>query len=149
MRPSLFPPSYLDSVRKARRSDAINALAKAQQAQERFRANNNSYGPQFANVGLANFGIAAASGADTFDGADNYYTIDITANTATDYTLLAFAKAGTSQAKDSGCQSLQLTMTGGNVAYASAGPTSGTFNGTAAACGTFTAGAAANRCWRR
>jgi type IV pilus assembly protein PilE len=138
-------PSYMDSVRKARRSDAINALAKAQQAQERFRANNSSYGPQFINVGMANFGIAAASGVDTFDGPDNYYTVDITANSATDYTLLATAKTGTSQAKDSGCQCLQLTMTGGNVAYAAGGP-SGTFTGS---CGTIAAGAGANRCWRR
>ena len=147
-------PSYLDSVRKARRSDAITALAKAQQAQERFRANNSNFGNAFANVGLATFAASAAATNNTFDGADGYYTVVFTAPTSaspssTDYTILAYAKAGTSQAKDNGCQCLQLRMTGGNVEYASAGPTSGTFNGTAAACGTFATGAEANRCWRR
>jgi type IV pilus assembly protein PilE len=140
-------PSYMDSVRKSRRSDAISALSRAQQAQERYRGNNSSYGDSFTGAGAT---LAVASGATaTFDGADGYYTVDITANTNTDYTLLAFAKAGTSQAKDKGCQCLQFSMTGGNTSYAAGGPTSGTFNGTAGACGTIAPGAAANRCWRR
>jgi type IV pilus assembly protein PilE len=146
-------PSYMDSVRKARRSDAINALAKAQQAQERFRANNSNFGNAFANVGLATFAASAAATNNTFDGADGYYTVVFTAPTfatpsSTDYTLVAYAKAGTSQAKDNGCQCLQLTMTGGNVQYAAGGP-AGTFNGTVAGCGAIAAGAGANRCWRR
>ena len=141
-------PSYMDSVRKSRRSDAISALSRAQQAQERFRGNNSSYGDSFVGTG-ALLAVASGASAATFDGADGYYTVDITANTTTDYTLLAFAKAGTSQAKDKGCQCLQFSMTGGNTSYAAGGPTSGTFNGTAGACGAITTGATADRCWRR
>jgi type IV pilus assembly protein PilE len=140
-------PSYFDSVRKARRADAYSALTKAQQAQERFRANNTSYGSGFINVTAATFAASSPGSNATFDSADGYYTVDITANSTTGYTLVAWAKAGTSQVKDSSCQCLQMVASGGSISYLSAG-TSGTFNGTFAGCGTFSS-ANANRCWRR
>jgi type IV pilus assembly protein PilE len=146
-------PNYFDSVRKSRRSDAIGALSLAQQAQERFRANSPAYGPVFINVGLGTFAVAAsgtAGAVQAFDSANGYYSVDVVngSDSATNYTLLATAKAGTSQAKDSGCQCLQLAASAGQITYAAGGP-SGTFNGTAANCGTIAVGGAADRCWRR
>jgi type IV pilus assembly protein PilE len=141
-------PAYFDSVRKARRSDAINALAKAQQAQERLRANETSYGSGFINVTAASFAASSPGSDATFNSADGYYTVDITANSATGYRLLAYAKSGGSQVSDKSCQCLELESAAGQVTYKSGG-TGGTFNGTAAGCGTTSSGAAANRCWRK
>jgi type IV pilus assembly protein PilE len=139
-------PSYFDSIRKSRRADAINALSKAQQAQERYRANNATYGDSFT---VAAGILAAASGAAaTFDSADTYYTVDITGNSSTGYTLLAYAKSGSSQTGDRNCQCLQLTALGGDITY-SAGGVSGTFSGTPGGCGTIASGPAASRCWRK
>jgi type IV pilus assembly protein PilE len=146
-------PSYFDSIRKSRRADAINALTRAQQAQERFRANNAAYGPLFVNVNTATFAVAAsgaASGVQTFDGPDGYYTVDVVngSDSATGYTVLATAKAGTSQANDRGCQCLQLAASGGQFTYSAGGP-NGAFDGNPANCGAISAGAGANRCWRK
>jgi type IV pilus assembly protein PilE len=141
-------PSYFDSIRKARRADAYNAITKAQQAQERFRANNTSYGAGFINVTAATFAASSPGSNATFDSADGYYTVDVTANSDTGYTLAAFAKPGTSQVKDSNCQCLQIQVAGGSITYSAAG-TSGSFNGTLAGCGTFASAGTASRCWRR
>lgn len=95
-------PSYQDSLRKSRRSDAINALGAAQLAQEKWRANKTTYGA------LADIGISATS-------SERYYAISVagSVNTTTcagsgspsgsAYAILATAVAGTSQANDTGC----------------------------------------------
>ena len=43
-------PSFMDSVRKSRRSDAYFALNAVVQAQERFRANNANYSSSLTNA---------------------------------------------------------------------------------------------------
>jgi type IV pilus assembly protein PilE len=146
-------PAYFDSVRKARRADAINAITKAQQAQERYRGDNANYGNAIANAGTATMAAASAVSNNSFDSADSHYSVGYTAPTnaspsSTAYVILAVAKSTSSQASDKNCQCLELRMLGGQATYA-AGGTSGTFNGTAAACGTIASGAAANRCWRK
>jgi type IV pilus assembly protein PilE len=95
-------PSYQDSLRKSRRSDAINALGAAQLEQEKWRTNNTTYGT------LANIGISATS-------SEGYYAISVagSVNTTTcagsgspsgsAYAIRAEAVAGTSQANDTGC----------------------------------------------
>jgi type IV pilus assembly protein PilE len=69
-------PSYTEYVHKARRADAKAALLKVQLAQEKYRANNTSYGT------LAQIGVSSTS-------PDQYYTIAVTSNTATGYTATA------------------------------------------------------------
>jgi type IV pilus assembly protein PilE len=69
-------PSYTEYVMRARRADAKAALLKVQLAQEKYRANNTSYGT------LAQIGVLSTS-------PDQYYTIAVTSNTATDYTATA------------------------------------------------------------
>jgi len=59
-------PSYIDSVRKGRRSDGMDALTAAMQKQEVYRANNATYGT------LAQVNIPATS-------TEGYYTIAINA----------------------------------------------------------------------
>jgi type IV pilus assembly protein PilE len=101
-------PSFMDQVRKARRSDAIDVVSRVQQAQERWRADNPAYAT------LAALGIAAAS-------PSGYYTIASTpgANAAAvnSYTVTATAVAGKSQANDAGCATLTLTVAGGTPSY--------------------------------
>lgn len=69
-------PSYRESVMKSRRSDAKAALLQVQLAQEKWRANNPTYGT------LAQIGVGATSG-------EGYYTIAVAGNTATAYNATA------------------------------------------------------------
>ncbi|MTW23110.1 prepilin-type N-terminal cleavage/methylation domain-containing protein [Allochromatium palmeri] len=104
-------PSYLDSVHKSRRSDAMAALSTAQLAQEKWRANNTTYGT------LANIGINS-------DSPDQYYaitmaqsisndtncTLDANAPSATAYAIKATGQNG--QENDTGCTAICVDETG-------------------------------------
>ena len=103
-------PAYLGSIRKSRRSDAVSYLTAIQQAQERWRANNPLYSASLAAppTGLG-FGTTTPSG---------YYDIGIEPSVdGANYVLTATARAGTSQANDTNCQTLRLQLSGGTVAY--------------------------------
>lgn len=99
-------PSYQNSIRKSRRSDATMALSKVQQLQEKYRANNTTYGATVADIGAS---------ATTDNG---YYSISISNADGSNYTLTATAVAGTSQAQDTGCTSLTVTQVGATVTNA-------------------------------
>ncbi len=105
-------PSFMDQIRKGRRSDAIEVIARVQQAQERRRANE----PQYTT--LATLGIPTAS-------PGGHYTIASSAAAgaaaATGYTVTGTAATGKSQAADTGCTVLTLTVTAGTPAYTPAG----------------------------
>lgn len=96
-------PSYQDSVRKSRRSDAVTALTNIQLAQEKYRANNSTYGT------LAQLGLSSTS-------TEGYYTLTITGNSATAFT--ATATAGGAQASDTACATLVLDQDGPDVSTA-------------------------------
>lgn len=98
-------PSYLDSVRKGRRSEAVAALAQVQQAQERWRANQATYTTTLSSLGL---------NATTPEGL---YSLSIDAADATGYTASAAAVSGTSQASDTHCSTMRMRMKGGNLQY--------------------------------
>ncbi|MDX1496414.1 MAG: type IV pilin protein [Salinisphaeraceae bacterium] len=84
-------PAYQGVVQKARRADAMETLYRVQLEQERWRANNTTYGT------LADIGIAATS-------PEGHYTIAVTLPAAPDdqvsYTATATAIAGSSQVDD-------------------------------------------------
>lgn len=100
-------PSYLSQVRKSRRSDATSMLGDLQLRQERYRAENPTYGS------LSQLNAATTS-------ANGYYTISLatlsgncpnmattTAETASNsYWLQADAVSTSSQAKDTGCTTM-------------------------------------------
>ncbi len=83
-------PSYQDSVRKGNRAEAITALHAISLAQEKWRANNTTYGT-LANVW---------GGVTTTEGG--YYTLAIPPAdiTATGYRATATAVAGKGQEND-------------------------------------------------
>lgn len=83
-------PSYQDSVRKSRRSDAHAALIKMQLEQENFRMLNNTY----ANA----FGTGSN---DVKDVASDYYDFTMSNVTGSTYTINAKAKGY--QTNDTAC----------------------------------------------
>jgi type IV pilus assembly protein PilE len=95
-------PSYLSQVRKGRRSDAVDAVAKVMQAQERYRGTNASYGT------LTQIGQSTSS-------AGGYYTQALSSISGTGYTLTL--TGNNSQASDTGCTSLTITVTAGSADY--------------------------------
>jgi type IV pilus assembly protein PilE len=90
-------PSYTDSMRKGRRSDAMIALSALQLAQEKYRANNTTYGT-----------LVQINGNAT--SPNGYYTLGVSNTSATGYTLTATAVTGSSQASDTACTTMTLTQ---------------------------------------
>ena len=120
---SIAYPSLEGQIMRARRTDALVALLQAQLAQERFRANNASYGS------LVDVGGRATSPA-------GHYQVAVVSSDAAGFALLASAVA--SQARDTRCRHLRLSVADATLSYAS-GSDATTANG-----------ADANRaCWGR
>jgi len=107
---TLALPTFLDSIRKGRRSEAVSTLAQLQQAQERFRSSNAAY---------AGNGVLTSALLVNATTASGYYDIAITASSGTGYKATATARSGTSQANDSGCTLLVVEMDRGNITYGS------------------------------
>jgi len=106
-------PSFLDSLRKGRRSEAVAALAQVQQAQERWRANSPSYTTALTTATNAvPPGLGLASGT-----TGGLYSITIDSADGSGYTVTANAVSGTTQAADSNCSTMRLRLSGGNVQY--------------------------------
>ena len=100
---SIAYPSLEGQVMRARRTDALVALMQAQLAQERFRANNASYGS------LADAGVRPTSPA-------GHYRIAVVSSDAAGFELLASAVAG--QARDTRCRHLRLALADATLTYA-------------------------------
>lgn len=106
-------PSFLDSIRKGRRSEAFTAIANVQQAQERWRSNNPQYTGSLSSLAIS---------SPTRPGG--YYTLavsPVTGSEGVSYVVSAEAVAGTSQANDGNCAKLGVKVERGNVTYASCG----------------------------
>ena len=99
---SIAYPSLEGQVMRARRTDALVALMQAQLAQERFRANNASYGS------LADAGVRPTSPA-------GHYRIAVVSSDAAGFELLASAVAG--QARDTRCRHLRLALADATLTY--------------------------------
>lgn len=95
-------PNYQQWVRKSRRSEGLGTLMQMQLAQERYRANSTTYGT-LAQVWN---GVAASD--------NGYYTLAITNNTATSYTLTATGVGGQASDAQGGtsCATLSITVNG-------------------------------------
>ena len=98
---SLALPSFRDTLRKSRRSDAMNSIMDLHLSQERHRVNNPMYGD-----------LAELGKADPLPSSDGHYELDITVHTATNYTIVAAAQ--NDQANDS-CGDFTLAFTAGVI----------------------------------
>ena len=74
-------PAYTDYTNKARRSDAKSTLTTIAAKQEQYFMDNKSY-----TTDLTKLGYGASSNIDSIDG---HYTVNVTAATATTFTLEA------------------------------------------------------------
>ena len=119
-------PSFLDSIRKGRRSEAFSALANLQQAQERHRGNNATYASTLAALNVTTSTTAPGG----------YYTLSIATSTTTGYELMADS-ASSSQRNDGACAKLGVQVNGGTILY-----------GSCSSCSSFT-WAASDTCWKR
>jgi type IV pilus assembly protein PilE len=129
-------PAYFDTIRKTRRSDAITAIAQAQQAQERYRANQTTYGTHFivSSGNLTGMGVSAdTNAATTYTTSSGYYALTAPDTpTGTTYSVLATAQG--TQASDTNCKYMKMSVSptySGNTLYES-GSTSSLGNGTSA-----------------
>ncbi len=128
-------PSFSDSIRKSRRSEAMTALSAIQLAQERWRSNHETYADKDQQI----LGVTAdPPGLGlTYITSNGYYIVEITTQSPTGYTAVAVPASGSSQINDGECAQLAVQMDGGNLSY-----------GSAAAEGTL-AYSVTNRCWAR
>lgn len=109
-------PAYQQYMFRSRRADATSALGNFQQAQERYRANQQSYADASSTL--------ATSRATSPQG---HYSVAISSVSATGYTLTATAVATSPQIRDKACRTFELKMSSGNSIYAGYGapPASG------------------------
>ncbi|MBZ8141491.1 pilus assembly protein [Rubrivivax gelatinosus] len=124
-------PSFLDSIRKSRRSDAYAAIATIQQAQERWRSNHDQYTTALDKLGLSS---SSSSGHYTLELAESGVEGD---SLASAYIVTARGKTDSSQAGDSRCRNMSMRLRGGNLEYAGCG-----------SCSSFEY-AATQECWKQ
>ena len=108
-------PAYQDSVRSARRSDAMAALGDGQMRQEKFRSNCPHYA---AGLGVARVCDVGTPANSTMmldaDSPDNFYTLSVQAADANGYTLRATGKNGqeTDQRGGLDCRFIEVNQDG-------------------------------------
>ncbi len=106
-------PSYQDSVRKGNRAEAITALHAISLAQEKWRANNITYGA-LGSCSPARDGcwvIQASAGTD-MKTEGGYYNLAVSGNNETAFNATAMAVSVKSQASDTGCTTLTINERG-------------------------------------
>jgi len=96
-------PSFESHLLRARRTDALASLLMAQLAQERFRANQSSYGT-LADIGVRNVSPAG------------YYALAANGDAA-GFEIVATATGR--QVRDGDCRTLRLRGGGANLEYVS------------------------------
>jgi type IV pilus assembly protein PilE len=77
-------PAFTEQVRKSRRAEAMSVLGDLHLRQERWRANNTTYGTLPQILGVAD--------ASAFNAAQSFYNFAVTASSATAFTLTANPK---------------------------------------------------------
>ena len=93
---ALAYPSYVDSVRKGKRSDAQSALMEVAQKEETYYARNATYTADMRLLGYAHQNWNNVKGGSS----KVYYQARVSAADANHYILLAKPKAGTDQVND-------------------------------------------------
>lgn len=102
-------PAYQSSVQKGRRADAMAAISRIQQAQERWRGNNPTYSTSLSALSVTEPPLYALSisAPDSPATLNNGYVI--------------VAEGRNAQANDSQCKRMSVRLVNGNLAYAGCG----------------------------
>lgn len=103
-------PSYQSMVQQSRRSDAQTALMALQMAQTRFRGNCPHYAQNIGNNNTCGAGPAGSTVDGRTVSQEGFYQLSIEANSATGnaYTLVATPQG--TQAGDSACSPMTMTV---------------------------------------
>jgi len=101
---SIALPSFEGPLHKARRTDALVAVAEIQGAQERLRSRGTRYG------NLSEIGVATTS-------RSGHYTLQVTTFDADSYAVLAIATGA--QARDTECRYMSARAVNANLIFAS------------------------------
>jgi type IV pilus assembly protein PilE len=108
-------PSYINQVRKSRRTEAKTALLDLAGREERFFNTNNVYSNVASNLGYAAAGPATVNnlvvGSGYYEVTVSNITQGTTAAPAT-YTITAIPVPGNDQVKDTSCASFTVTSAG-------------------------------------
>ena len=106
-------PGFTAQISKVRRWDAVTAILRIQQSQERWRTNNTSYADNLTLLASVESSLKSSS--------DNgYYTLStapIAGSSDAGYTVNATAVADKSQSRDGPCKTLTVTVSGGSTTY--------------------------------
>lgn len=97
-------PSYTEQVRKGKRAEAVQTIGDMQLRQERWRAENPSYGTLDQLTG-------SAANSTALNNSFKNYTITVPANSATGYTITATRK--NDLANDPKCGNFTMTVAAG------------------------------------
>lgn len=111
---TLAIPSYQDSVRKGKRSDAVAALSRMHLLQEKLRGSCQFYAGALGTAQACGTTAALSTIAvnpATSDGGN--YTLSVTGATGNAYTIIATATGA--QASDTACATIRIEYTGGAV----------------------------------
>lgn len=102
-------PSYTHYIAKATRSAGTSILTQGSNRQEQFRIDNKTYASTMTQLGFsANPLLVTSDGSPTTTAANAAYSVAISAQTATTFTLTATAQ-GTQANRDAACTPLTLT----------------------------------------
>jgi type IV pilus assembly protein PilE len=104
-------PSYQNSVRKGRRSEAFKAMSEVQLAQERWRSGHVAYASDLSASAPTGLGLSATTAPG------GHYGLALSDVTETVYVVTATANGG--QANDSACKFMAVRMSDGNLSHGS------------------------------
>lgn len=96
---SIALPSYQNHVRRSHRGDAMSALMRIANAQEKFYLQNNTYSNSLADL-------------DVEETQNDYYTLALSGVDVNGFTATASIKAGGAQVGDDLCTQFGIDATG-------------------------------------
>lgn len=96
-------PSYSGYVTKTRRTEAKSLLTEVAGEQQRYFSENNTYTDKLTVLGYP---------ADSVDSEEGNYSVSVTAQTVTSFTLTATRVAGKAQITDNECGDFEINSVG-------------------------------------
>lgn len=104
-------PAYSEQARKSRRGEAVSAIGEIQLRQERWRADQATYGNTTAASAAAGNLFGSVANVTAYNSTLTGYDISITGNSGTAYTITATRKGD--MASDPKCGNFTLSYSAG------------------------------------
>ena len=107
-------PSYIDYVMRSKRSDAMNAVLSLQLNQQKIRSNCRFYAGALATADACGATAALTTINASTTTAKGLYTLAVSGAGTQGYEITATAVSTGSQANDTGCTAMTLTVNATN-----------------------------------